>query len=131
MPKPLTNDRGQATVEFALILPLFILLLVALFEATGVVRDQLLVDVLARDAARVASEAMSTAEAQQIVADTVQHAGRNDTLWRVEIANGTIRVVISLSPRTSGLTTALSWFDVPHRVSGSATFALEHDLDDL
>jgi Flp pilus assembly protein TadG len=131
VPKPSTSDRGQATVEFALILPLFILLLVALFEATGVVRDQLLVDVLARDAARVASEAMSTAEAQQIVADTVQHAGRNDALWRVDVADGTIRVVVSLSPRTSGLTAALSWFGVPHRVSGSATFALEHDIDDL
>jgi Flp pilus assembly protein TadG len=131
VPKPSTNDRGQATVEFALILPLFILLLVALFEATGVVRDQLLVDVLARDAARVASEATSATEAQQIVADTVQHAGRNDALWRVDVADGTIRVVVSLSPRTSSLTAALSWFGVPHRVSGTATFALEHDIDDL
>lgn len=131
MQKPSTSDRGQATVEFALILPLFVVLLVALFEATGVVRDQLTVDVLARDAARVASEATSADEARLIVAETVQRTGRDDALWQVDLADGTIRVVVSLSPRTSGLATALSWFGVPHRVSGTSIFALEHDIDDL
>ena len=42
-----------------------------------------------------------------------------------------IYVVVSLSPPTTGLSVTLSWFGVPHRVSGTATFALEHDIDDL
>ncbi|NBX13517.1 MAG: pilus assembly protein, partial [Acidimicrobiia bacterium] len=33
-------DHGQATVEFALILPLFALLIVALVDVSVIVRDQ-------------------------------------------------------------------------------------------
>ena len=42
------SDPGQATVEFALILPLFALLIVALVDVSVIVRDQMLADVLAR-----------------------------------------------------------------------------------
>ncbi|MFZ9721982.1 MAG: TadE family protein, partial [Ilumatobacteraceae bacterium] len=50
--RTIDTDVGQATVEFALILPFFVLLIVTLFDITAIVRDQLHVDALARDAAR-------------------------------------------------------------------------------
>ena len=52
---PLSRERGQATVEFALLLPLVALLALALAEAGLVVRDQVLVTHAAREAARAAA----------------------------------------------------------------------------
>ncbi|NBO33370.1 MAG: hypothetical protein EBV02_03240, partial [Actinobacteria bacterium] len=60
-----------------------------------------------------------------------QQTGRTDALWHIDLTDGAIHVEVSLSPRASGLTAALSWFGVPNRVRGTATFALEHDIDDL
>jgi hypothetical protein len=48
-------DRGQSTVEFALVLPLLVAFLVLLFQVAVVVRDQILVVHAARDAAREAA----------------------------------------------------------------------------
>jgi Flp pilus assembly protein TadG len=49
------DDRGQATVELALALPLVVLLLLALVQGGVVVRDQILVTHAAREAARAAA----------------------------------------------------------------------------
>jgi Flp pilus assembly protein TadG len=49
------GDRGQATVELALCLPLVCLLLLAVVQVAIVVRDQLVVQLAAREAARAAA----------------------------------------------------------------------------
>jgi Flp pilus assembly protein TadG len=49
------GDRGQATVELALLLPLVALLLLALVQVAVVARDQVLVAHAAREAARAAA----------------------------------------------------------------------------
>lgn len=49
------DDGGQATVEFALLLPLVLLLLMAVVQAGLLVRDQVAVVHAAREAARAAS----------------------------------------------------------------------------
>ncbi|HET8618513.1 MAG TPA: TadE family type IV pilus minor pilin [Acidimicrobiales bacterium] len=49
------TDRGQATVELALLLPFVALLLLAFVQAIVVARDQLLVTHAAREAARAAA----------------------------------------------------------------------------
>lgn len=49
------RDRGQATVELALLLPLVALLLLVLVQAAVVARDQVLVVHAAREAVRVAA----------------------------------------------------------------------------
>jgi Flp pilus assembly pilin Flp len=49
------DQRGQATVELALLLPLVAMLLLALVQAAVVARDQLLVTHAAREAARAAA----------------------------------------------------------------------------
>ncbi len=49
------GGRGQATVEFALVLPLVLLTLMAVLQVALVVRDQVAVVHAAREAARAAS----------------------------------------------------------------------------
>jgi Flp pilus assembly protein TadG len=49
------DERGQATVELALVLPLVVVLLLALVQAAVVARDQILVTHAAREAARAAA----------------------------------------------------------------------------
>lgn len=49
------NERGQSTVEFALVLPLVALLLLGLLQVGLLLKDQLLVSGAAREAAREAA----------------------------------------------------------------------------
>jgi len=49
------GDHGQSTVEFALVLPLVVLVVLFIVQAGFVVRDQLLVSHAAREAARAAA----------------------------------------------------------------------------
>lgn len=51
------GDRGQSTVELALVLPLVLLFVLVLLQAGLVVRDQVLLTHAAREAARAASVA--------------------------------------------------------------------------
>lgn len=127
-PQRRSNDRGQATVEFALILPLFVAVVVAILDVTMIVRDQLLVDVLARDAARRASQATTADEARDIVDDTVSAAMRSDAEWRVDIDDDSVEVRVSLAPRASLLATSARWLGASQHVVGSARFATEFEI---
>lgn len=49
------GERGQSTVEFALVLPLVLLMLLSLLQVGIMLRDQLLVSSAAREAAREAA----------------------------------------------------------------------------
>ena len=49
------DERGQSTVEFALVLPVILLLLLGLLQAGVLFRDQLVVAAAAREAAREAA----------------------------------------------------------------------------
>ena len=53
-------DRGQSTVEFALVLPLVVMVLLLVVQVGLVVRDQVLVVHAAREAARAAAVGDST-----------------------------------------------------------------------
>ena len=53
------RDRGQASVEFALALPLVVVLVLGIVQLVVVVRDQLAVEVAAREGARAAALAAS------------------------------------------------------------------------
>ena len=57
MNRSTTRDRGQATVELALSLPLVCLLLCAVVQVVEIGRDQLAVQLAAREAARAAAVA--------------------------------------------------------------------------
>lgn len=55
MKKTRWGDQGQSTVEFALILPLVVIVVLFIVQAGFVVRDQVLVSHAAREAARAAA----------------------------------------------------------------------------
>ena len=54
------GDRGQATVELALCLPLLFMFLLGIVQLLVIVRDQLAVQLAAREAARAAAVAGSS-----------------------------------------------------------------------
>lgn len=125
-----TLDRGQATVEFALLLPLFVLLMVALLDVVTIARDQLHVDMLARDAARRASQASNIDGARESVTMIIAHAGRSDTQWQLTVNEDMLTVHVSMEPRTSLMTTSLRWLGGVRRIEGWASFVTEYDITD-
>jgi Flp pilus assembly protein TadG len=65
----MTRDRGQATVEFALALPLVALLVLGIVQLVVIARDQLAVELAAREGARAAAVAASPAAAASAAAN--------------------------------------------------------------
>jgi Flp pilus assembly protein TadG len=63
-----TPDRGQATVELALCLPLLFIFLLGMVQLVVIVRDQLAVQLAAREAARAAAVAATSPAAAQAAA---------------------------------------------------------------
>jgi Flp pilus assembly protein TadG len=59
----IARDRGQASVEFALALPLVVVVVLGIVQLVVVARDQLAVEVAAREGARAAAVAGSPAAA--------------------------------------------------------------------
>ncbi len=59
------RDRGQAAVEFAIALPLVVVLLLGIIQVIVVARDQIAVELAARDGARAASVAADPGAAAQ------------------------------------------------------------------
>lgn len=62
-PWPRTSERGQATVELVLLVPVFVLLALSVVQAGVVVRDRLLVAHAAREGARAAAVEPTTGAA--------------------------------------------------------------------
>jgi Flp pilus assembly protein TadG len=73
------RERGQATVEFALVLPLIVFGLLAILQVGLVVRDQVAVVHAAREAARAASvdpdPGRARAAARRVLAGAEVHVG--------------------------------------------------------
>lgn len=86
--RPTTRgDHGQSTVEFALILPLVVLVVLLVVQAGFVVRDQLLVSHAAREAARAA--AVSDADRVGAALAAARAAGR----LRADQLSGTVSML--------------------------------------
>ena len=64
-----TRDNGQATVELALCLPLLFLFLLGIVQLVVIVRDDLAVQLAAREGARAAAVAESPGAAAEGSAD--------------------------------------------------------------
>lgn len=67
-----SSEAGTATVEFALILPIFIGLLFAIIEFGFIFRDQLLVQQIAREGARAAAVGRMVAEVRATINGAAQ-----------------------------------------------------------
>jgi hypothetical protein len=124
------SDAGQATVEFALLVPLFIIVVTSLFDVLSIVRDQLAVDLIARDAARYASEATNADDAESRVWEVVGRSGRDDLQWHLRVGRDHLLVHVRMTPSLSVIGTSLQWFSGARHVWGSATFSSEFELRD-
>ncbi len=97
------GDRGQSTVEFALVLPLVVLVVLFIVQAGFVVRDQLLVSHAAREAARAA--AVSEADRSGAALTAARQAGelaadRLSAVASMVDGDASVRVVISYRSTT-------------------------------
>ncbi len=91
-------ERGQATVELALVLPLVFTLLALLFQIAVLARDEILVTHAARDAAR---EASVTADVARITASARQNLpGAQVTVVRRGEVGEPVEVAISYVAHT-------------------------------
>ena len=116
-----SRDKGQASVELALCLPLLFMFLLGIVQLVVIVRDQLAVQLAAREAARAAAVAAPSAAAANAA------AGRAVSLRPLMVATGvsidTVTVTVSHVTHT----------DVPligallpdFTVNAAATMALE------
>lgn len=91
------RDRGQAVVELALSVPLVCLLLLAVVQVGLVVRDDLVVLHLAREAGRAASVSATPAAAARGALTAGPPIGASVT---VTDARDTVRVVVAATSRT-------------------------------
>ena len=66
----LRSDRGSAAVEFALLLPVVVMLVVAVFEVGVLVQTQLMLTNAAREGARAAAVAVAATDAVSAVRES-------------------------------------------------------------
>lgn len=119
--RPRAADRGQATVELALALPLLCLLVLAVVQVGVVVRDRLAVQLAAREAARAAVVA---ADPAAVGTPAAQRAVQLRPLQvRVEAGGDTVTVTVTyIEPTDVPLIGAL----LPDvEVSATVTMAVE------
>jgi Flp pilus assembly protein TadG len=115
------HDKGQATVELALCLPLLFMFLLGIVQLVVIVRDQLAVQLAAREAARAAAVAASSAASAEDAAD------RAVTLRPLIVATGiaidTVTVTVSHVTHTDVPMIGALLPDIT--VNATATMALE------
>lgn len=86
------SDRGQAAVEFAIALPLVVVLVLGVVQVAVIVRDQLALELAARDGARAAAVSASPASAAAAAADAATDLDPIATTTEVGASNVTVTV---------------------------------------
>jgi len=117
-----TKDRGQATVEFALLLPFFALLLLVIIQVGLVVHARVMVTHAAREGARAAAVGASDDDIRQAVAvagDLPVHRLRVEVTRR----NGAVSVSVFYVDPTSVPLIGAMLSDV--ELAATATMRLE------
>lgn len=112
------RDRGQAAVELALCLPVVMLMLLGIVQVAVVVRDQLLAQHAAREAARAASVADSPQQAAARVLDGFE---LNQLSVGVVTTGDVVRVEIGLTTHTDVPLIGALVPDVVHSAIASMT----------
>ncbi len=85
-----TDERGQAVVELALVLPLVVLFVFGALQVAVVARDQLAIEYVAREAARAAAVSADPAGAAKAAAGRVAKLAPIDV--SVSVAGDVVRV---------------------------------------
>ena len=121
MPSRTSSDRGQATVELALCLPLLLLFLLGIVQVVVIVRDQLAVQLASREGARAAAVAASSGGAAEGSAE--RSVSLRPLLVTTTKSGSTVTVVVSHITHTDVPLIGLFIPDVT--ISAAATMALE------
>jgi Flp pilus assembly protein TadG len=115
------RERGQATVELALSLPLLFMFLLAIVQLVVIVRDQLAVQLAAREAARAAAVAAPANVSAQGAAERAVTLRPFQVATRIAI--DTVTVTVSHVTRTDVPMIGALLPDIT--VSATATMSLE------
>ena len=123
------KQRGQATVEFALILPVFLLLLLGIMEFGLVFHEYLVVTHAAREGARVATLGGTDAEVLSTVstaADAIDRGALTTSIAPAVRVRGS-RVTVMVTNQVSLMTPLFSAFfpQNPFPVSGTSIMRME------
>lgn len=117
------RDRGQAVVELALCLPVVFLVLLGIVQVAVVVRDELLVQHAAREAARAASVSTAARSASAAATRVLDGARLAGVSVGVSAGAGIVRVEVSASTRTDVPLVGALLGDVAH--TATAVMAVE------
>ena len=122
------SDPGQASLEFALVLPLVVIIVAATVWIGAVVRLQLHLDHLAYHAGRLAAAATSRVELDDVVADALGADGTNGAVrHHVVIDDDLVTVHVQ---RRLPAPPIVGRLVSDHTLQSSATFRLEYELAD-
>lgn len=125
-----TSDPGQASLEFALVLPLVVVIVAATVWIGAAMRMQMALDHLAYRAGRAAATATSYDELYDVVTDTLATES-NDSLQHdalrhdVHIDDDLVTVVVTRAVPAPPL---VARFVADHVLTARATFRLEYVL---
>jgi len=121
--RPLLSERGSSSVEFVLILPLIVLVLVATMEVAALARARMTVVAAAREGARVAATHPDPAEAAEATREALGSLGASarSTVTRPHVVGRPAVVEVAVpqrlrAPILDGLAVTLT---------GSATMRVE------
>lgn len=115
------RDAGQGAVELALALPVVVVLLLGMLQVALVGRDQLAVELAAREAARAAAVSADPQSAARLAADRVTSLRPLDV--RVSVGASAVTVTVTY-PSATDVAIVGRWIaDVDLRAS--VTMALE------
>jgi Flp pilus assembly protein TadG len=92
------RDRGQAAVEFAIALPLVVVLVFGVIQVAVVVRDQIAIELAAREGARAAAVSDSPAAAARSAASAATSLRPIDT--STSVSSTTVEVTVRHTTRT-------------------------------
>ena len=117
------SDPGQASLEFAVVLPLVVVIVAATVWVGAVMRMQMSLDHLAYRAARAAATATSRDELSVLVADTFAGAPHDALRHDVQIDEELVTVMVSRAVPAPPL---VARFVADHLLTARATFRLEY-----
>ena len=115
------RDRGQAAVEFAVALPLVMLLVLGIIQVVVVARDQLAVELAAREGARAAAVAADPGSA----ANRAAHAATELRPLAVVTRSGRSRVTVDVTARSDTRVPVIGSFVGAVELSASVPMARE------
>lgn len=123
----LQNNRGQSVVEFALVLPIILLLLGGMIDFGRVFHEYLVVTAAAREGARSAAVGSDTA---MVISTAKQAAGNKGQLTVNVTPNSRIRgesVTVAVANKVTIITPLISAFfpQNPYPVTGTAIMRVE------